>query len=118
MTHAQFAQGWKLLILQPWGWRYRSLTDQGQPTEESRAQLEFYFQKLQWGHEKAWMKVADLYAQGHEWPSVTELKRALQSMQGQFVKGLTDGRADRYEPIPEELRERFTRIGKGLGNVE
>ena len=89
MTNFEFVKGWKLLILQPWGWLYRGLTEQGQPTEEARTQMEFYYDKLKWAHPEAWWKVAELYAQGKEekedkkgnklnqWPSVWELQTAL-----------------------------------------
>jgi hypothetical protein len=113
MTHSEFAQGWKLLILQPWGWRYRSLTDQGQPTEESKTQLEFYYTKLKFGHREAWRHVAELYAQGKEWPSVNELRIALCHANTQTMKTLTAPTAE-HEPMPPELRERFGKIGKAM----
>lgn len=117
MTQAEFAQGWKLLILQPWGWRYGRLDAQGRPTEESRAQLEFYFAKLQWAHPAAWMKVADLYAQGNEWPSVRDMAQALRNVNSQFVQALPKPRAssdDLPKGMPAEVRSIVDRIGRPM----
>ena len=114
MTPAEFAKGWKLLVLQPWGWRYRSLTDQGTMTEETKTQMEFYYDKLKWAHPDAWMKVSDLFAQEEEWPSVQAFKVALQNINSRYVKGLTDARKDSYEPMPEGFKERIGKIGKSM----
>ena len=113
MTQAEFARGWKLLILQPWGWRYRGLDAQGRPTEEARAQLEVYFAKLQWAHPTAWLHVADLYAQGNEWPSVTDLLRALRQVNGRFVTALPKPTEEPSDGMPDEVRSMLDRIGVG-----
>ena len=109
MTPAEFSKGWKLLLLQPWGWRYRTLTADGKPAPESQAQLEFYYDKLKWADGRAWMKVADLYAQGKDWPSVNELKMALQQVNSQFVKAI--GEDKQFEPMPESVREQLAKLG-------
>jgi hypothetical protein len=114
MTQAEFARGWKLLILQPWGWRYRAVmedprTRQIVPSEESRMQLEFYFSKLSWAQVEAWMKVADLFAQGKEWPSVAELQQALRQVNRDYVQALPKPSAT-SEPMPDEVREILSRI--------
>lgn len=114
MTQAEFAKGWKLLVLQPWGWRYRSLTDQGGMTEETKTQMEFYYDKLKWAHPAAWMKVADLFAQGEEWPSVQALKVALQNINTRYVNGLTDARKEAHEPMPEGFMACIGKIGKPM----
>lgn len=107
MTHAEFAKGWRLLVLQPWGWRYNQLKD-GKPTAEAQAQLEFYFDALKWAHPDAWWKVATLYAQGTEWPSVNELRGSLRHLNAQFVTAI--GHEKRGEPMPDDVRERLARL--------
>lgn len=113
MTQAEFAKGWKLLILQPWGWRYRSLDAQGKPTEESMTQMEFYFSKLKWAHPEAWWKVADTYAQGDEWPSVSVLQQALRHLNGRYVRALPNLRTPACG-MPDDVREIVERIGGKL----
>jgi len=124
MTRGEFAKGWKLLILQPWGWLYRGLTERGQPTEESKTQMEFYYDKLQWAHPEAWWRVAELYAQGKEerddkkgnhWPSVWELRTALQQINHQYVRTLPAPQPA-YTPCPPEVCEVLRRIVPGWGD--
>lgn len=110
MTHAQFVIGWTLLILQPWGWRYRGLNVMGHPSEESTLQLQFYFSKLKWAHGSAWLKVASDHAQGHQWPSVNELNQALRFVNVKFVAAVTDQRTASAVPMPEDVRERILRF--------
>ena len=105
MTKAEFLKPYLLLVLQPWGRRYDLRTPEGQ------AQVEFYFSKLGWAHPKAWEKTVDLYAQGKEWPSVTELKRSLQHVNGQYVRAIGDDRKRRSEQMPEKVREMLEKIG-------
>jgi hypothetical protein len=112
VTQFEFAKGWKLLILQPWGWRYRSLTAEGQPTEESRTQLAFYYDKLKWAHPEAWFKTASLFAEGKEWPSVSELRASLQSLNPRYVPALTDRSKCKSEPPPPEAQAILDRIRK------
>ena len=113
MTQGEFSAGWKLLILQPWGWRYRSLTRDGTPSAESKTQLEFYYHKLQWAHPDAWMTVADLFAQGDDWPSVKALQQALKTVNPRHVTSLTDRTRDTAGPPPPEVLALLQRIGRG-----
>ena len=78
MTEAEFARGWRLLVLQPWGWRYNQVKN-GKPTQDSIEQLDFYYRKLGWADADSWYRVADLFAAGKEWPSIDELKQSLKS---------------------------------------
>ena len=125
MTKAEFARGWKLLILQPWGWTYRSLTEHGVPTEESRAQMEFYFDSLKWAHPDAWIRIATLFAEGRpkvdlhgkkvdQWPSVWELRTALQQINHQYVRTLPPPQPV-YTPCPPEVDEVLRQIVPGWG---
>ena len=113
MTQPEFSKGWRLLINQPWGWRYKSVTPTGQPTEESKTQLEFYYTHLSFGHALAWMKVADLFAQGETWPSVSVLKAALLHANASYVKAI-DAPTNHYEPMPPEVKEQLARIGRPM----
>lgn len=113
MTQAEFSKGWKLLILQPWGWRYRSMTEQGGMTEETKAQLEFYHDKLKWAHGEAWLKVASDYAQGNEWPSLSDLLRSLSVINRHYVKAITETSTQERIPMPEEVRLKLARLGVG-----
>lgn len=113
MTKREFAQGWKLLILQPWGWRYRTLTPQGTPSEESQTQLDFYYSKLSWAHADAWREVAERYAQGEEWPSLDALKLSLRHANLKNIKLLTPPMPV-HEEIPPEVREMLSKIGRKM----
>lgn len=114
MPKGEFAKGWKLLVLQPWGWRYRGLVEDPKtremvPSEESRSQMEFYYAKLNWAQGAAWMQVAELYAQGESWPSVKELQQALQHVNVKYQKALPEPVAE-LVPMPEEVREKLSRL--------
>jgi hypothetical protein len=113
MTQHEFAQGWKLLILQPWGARYRTLTKEGQPSEESRTQLEFYYDKLKFGSAEAWRKTAELFASGEKWPSVNELRETLSHFNRQVVKAVEGPKPD-YRPMPDDIREMIQRATKSM----
>ena len=103
-----------MLILQPWGWRYRGMTDQGHPTEESTAQLEFYYAKLKWAQGEAWMNVAERFAEGEKWPSVQELRQALQHINVKYVQALPQPEPE-LVPMPDDVREALNRfVGRDL----
>lgn len=108
MSREEFLPGWTLLITQPWGRTYRG------NTPEAAIQSEFYFDKLNWAHPGAWMKVAELYAQGNDWPSVNDLKRALQQVNQDFMKALPEP-PPTYEEMPENVREIVTRLSGKKG---
>jgi hypothetical protein len=113
MTKSEFAKGWKLLILQPWGWRYRGLDEQGRPTAESKAQMEFYYAKLQWATPEAWQHVVEtIFAQGEEWPSVKAINQSLLHLNARFVKALPAPTAEMV-PMPEEVRNAIDRLTNG-----
>jgi hypothetical protein len=111
LSQADFAKGWRLLVLQPWGWRYNRIDEAtGRPTHEAAAQMEFYYGKLNWAQPAAWWAVADLFAQGSAWPSVTELKQALQVENPRHVVAVTDQRRAQGEPMPPEVRELIEKL--------
>lgn len=110
MAQGAFAKGWKLLIVQPWGRAYRELDQRGEPTVEAATQMSFYYDKLKWAHPGAWFEVAQLYAQGSSWPSVNDLKQALQAVNGKYVRALPAPVAQ-YEPMPDEVRKKLARVG-------
>lgn len=112
MTQHDFAQGWKLLIVQPWGKLYRSLTDEGQMSEEAKIQMQFYYEKLKFAHKDAWIKTAELYAEGAKWPSLSEVRDTLSMFHRRCVTALTDQSqtTDRV-PMPEEIRKKLQEGG-------
>lgn len=110
MTKSEFLQGWKLLVLQPWGWRYNQMAQDKKPTADALAQLEFYFAHVQWAHSAAWMKVATLYASGSEWPSIQELEGSLRAVHGQFVKMIKDKTKKHYCECPAEVSAILDRL--------
>lgn len=116
MTQAEFSKGWKLLLLQPWAARYRSMTAAGQPSEEARCQMEFYFAKLQWADSRAWLHAADLFAQGNAWPSINDLRSAIQQVNHRYVCALNAPQPD-YVPCPPEVREALRKILPGWADA-
>lgn len=115
MTKSEFAAGWKLLILQPWGWRYRSLTSEGKPSEESRLQMELYYNRLHWGHPQAWLDVVNLYVEGEEWPSIQALKQSLSQVNPRYMKSLPDPVGSRKEWQPTMSTEEANQVLQRLG---
>lgn len=116
MTKTEFLKGWKLLIMQSWGWRYNQIGRDHEPTPDALAQLDFYYEKLKWAHPKAWMKVADLFAQGKEWPSITDLRSALQSINPEFIPALPKPILH-GEPMPDDVRAMISKIGQSMPKV-
>lgn len=114
MTQADFAKGWRLLIIQPWGWRYNQTDHQGRPTRDAQTQLEFYYNQLHWADSRAWWKTCEQYAQGKEWPSVSELRQAVQHLQRQVLRSIRDTRKDEGEPMPDDVRAMIDRLGRSL----
>lgn len=110
MTQAEFARGWKLLIVQPWGWRYNKLDERGNITEESKTQLEFYYEELHRAHPEAWLFVAKTHARGDGWPSVNELQATLTSIHHRYVKALPKPKSG-ADACPPEVREKLAKIG-------
>ena len=110
MTQAEFVQGWKLLIIQPWGWRYNQMDQNGQPTSATKQQMEFYFDKLKWAHPEAWLEVVDLFARGDKWPSVDELTQTLRQVNSKYARDLQKPEP-RWEPMPDEVRAQLQRLG-------
>lgn len=71
-----------MLIAQPWGRQYQ---DRGTLTSEQRAtaqiQQELYFKRLSYAHPVLWEAICESFAGGDHWPSIDELKRAIQANQ-------------------------------------
>lgn len=112
MTRNEFLTGWKLLVLQPAAWRFNQIGKDGRPTADAIAQLDFYFSKLGWADPEAWRKVAELYAEGKEWPSIQELRSSLQNLNRRAVKALPH-RSEGTE-MPEEVRAMLAKIGQPM----
>lgn len=110
MTRQEFKAGWRLLILQPWGWRYNQARD-GQPTPEAVAQFDLYYDALKAWHPDAWHAVARMYAEGEKWPSVGELRTSLALEQARHVPALPDRSRQQGVPMPDDVREKLARLG-------
>lgn len=80
MDYEQFYRGWLALIAQPWGQRYQ---DRGNLTDEQRMtiriQQELYFKRLAFCNPYLWESICESFATGDHWPSIDELKQAIQS---------------------------------------
>lgn len=112
MTQQEFAKGWKLLILQPWGKPYRGITEEGQMTEEAKTQMQFYYEKLKYGHPDAWIKTAELYAEGKGWPSLSDVRETLSMFHRRCVVALTDqSKTTDRVPMPEAIRKKLQEDG-------
>lgn len=113
MTRLEFAKGWKLLIIQPWGWRYNQTDGQGKPTTEASTQMEFYYEELKWGSVEAWQKVVKIYAKGKEWPSLNELRDSLLHLNRQCVQAIPGPKVT-GEGMPAEVRDMLSKIGRKM----
>jgi hypothetical protein len=103
MTKPEFLAGFKLLLIQPWGWRYNQIGHDGKPTPDALAQMEFYYTELSWAHPQAWAQVARTYAKGEKWPSVQELLTWLRHVNVHYVQAITDAREPEYCECPAEV---------------
>lgn len=113
MTKPEFIRGWKLLVLQPWGWRYNQLTKDGRPTDDALAQLDLYFAELSWAHAEAWAKVAKMYASGKEWPCLNDINASLRVVHPQFVRALPDRSVTEGCECPPEVAAILARLTNG-----
>lgn len=80
MTEAEFTIGWKLLLLQPWAYRYRGVNEFREPSPDAKGQWQFYYEHLKNAAPAEWVRIATEYAKGKEWPAVDTLKRSLTSI--------------------------------------
>ncbi|MDH5669814.1 MAG: hypothetical protein OEY86_17585 [Nitrospira sp.] len=80
MDREQFYRGWLMLVAQPWG---RAYQDRGNLTSEQRTtaqiQQELYFKRLSFCNPYLWESIAEWFSTGDHWPSLDELKRAIQA---------------------------------------
>lgn len=76
MTKEEFARGWSLLTIQPWGKLYRG---QG---PEATIQAELYYRHVNQANPIVWQAVCEQSAAGEKWPSLSDLKSALQANGG------------------------------------
>lgn len=113
MSQQEFLRGWLLLVTQPWGHRYnqtvRTGPDAGRPTADATLQMQFYFDKLKHGTPAAWYRTAEVYAQGHEWPSLENLRRTLKQFE-EKPRQLRDDRPVEPQPMPEQVKALVLRM--------
>lgn len=80
MNQVEFNAGWRLLLYQPWAYRYKSVNEFGELSSESKGQSEFYFESLKGASGDEWIRICKEHAKGKEWPSIDTLKRSLSSV--------------------------------------
>lgn len=71
MNRQEFAKGWLLLVVQPWGRRYDDDSD------VAKTQAEFYYQQLKSNEATDWWRVCEVIAGGSSWPSLDEIRGRL-----------------------------------------
>lgn len=105
MTKAEFLTGWTILTTQPWGKVYRGTT------LEATVQVEFYYKHVDRANPDVWVSVCESAAQGDRWPSLSDLKSALQAKGGYMQVGQ---RQLTHEPVysdcPPEVREQLNKL--------
>ncbi len=105
MTKEQFARGWAILTIQPWGKLYRG---QG---PEATIQAELYYRHVDKANPVVWQAVCESAAMGERWPSLSDLKSALQvnggyRQEGQKAIAVLTGL--QWESAPWPLKSCFT----------
>lgn len=106
MTGEQFARGWAILTVQPWGKLYRG---QG---PEATIQAELYYKHLRKANPQVWLTVCESSASGEKWPSLSELKTALTLSHGWEQDGQRQlTHAPEFAECPAEVREKLARLG-------
>lgn len=76
MTKAEFQAGYALLTVQPWGKMYRG------NTPEATIQAELYYRHVNQANPHVWQAICEANATGEKWPSLADLKTALQANGG------------------------------------
>jgi hypothetical protein len=110
VTKEEFLRSWKLLIVQPWGWRYNRVDQTGKPDADSLTQLDLYFSTLAWAHADAWHKTVLLYVKGKDWPSLGEVSDTLRILNKQFVMAIPDRTVTEYCEAPPGVAEILARL--------
>jgi hypothetical protein len=103
MTKHEFLKGYGLLTIQPWGKLYRG------NGPEATIQMELYYRQVSQANPVVWQAVCESHATGERWPSLSELKTALQANGGYRREQLAieqDG-AGLWEEAPEPLAACF-----------
>lgn len=102
MTKQEFLQGYALLTIQPWGKLYRG------NGPEATIQMELYYRKVNTANATVWQAVCEAHATGDHWPSLSELKTALQANGGYRRDQLAiEHDSNQWEEAPEPLAACF-----------
>ena len=99
MTKQDFLKGYALLTIQPWGKLYRG------NGPEATIQMELYYRKVNTANTIVWQAVCEAHATGERWPSLSDLKTALQANGGykSALLALEHDRAGQWQDAPEPL---------------
>lgn len=81
MTKAEFIAGYSLLTVQPWGKLYRG------NSPEATIQAELYYRHVNQANPHVWQAICEANATGERWPSLADLKNALQANGGYIQDG-------------------------------
>lgn len=109
MTKPEFLAGYSLLTIQPWGKLYRG------NGPEATIQAELYYRNVNRANHIIWQEVCESAASGERWPSISDLKAALQAKDGYRINGqrrLTH--APVYTTCPPEVAEKLEKLGVKL----
>lgn len=106
MTKAEFMAGYSLLTIQPWGKLYRG------NSPEATIQAELYYRNVNSANPVVWQAVCESHATGERWPSLSDLKAAINALGGYRQ----DGQAaithqPEYVECPPEVAEKLERLG-------
>lgn len=94
-----FVRGWDLLLAQPWGRRYATVQDITS-AKAAATQLAFYYKKLGTYPVDGWLGICELFAQGDHWPSVDEMRQALNhNLPPRLHLEYTNGRTEMPEAV-------------------
>lgn len=103
MTKQEFLKGYALLTIQPWGKLYRG------NGPEATIQMELYWSKVNTANPVVWQAVCEAHATGERWPSLSDLKTALQANGGyrSTLHALEHDSMGQWEDAPEPLAACF-----------
>ena len=82
MTPHEFMEGWKYLVLQPWGEAYDNYYFTSTTSETANVQYHHYYQALKWVDRYIWKAIAKHYAGGSTWPELNEILSTLSRLLG------------------------------------
>ena len=106
MNKQEFMAGYAILTIQPWGKLYRG------NGPEATIQAELYYKHVNQASGKVWQAVCEASATGEKWPSLSDLKTALQQQGGWRQEGQhVIEHTPEFVECPAEVAERLRKLG-------